>query len=426
MSPTFRALAHRNFRRYYAGGLVSNTGTWMQRVAQDWLVLVLSDGSGVALGITTGLQFLPALLLSPWAGAVADRFPKYRLLQLAQLLMAAPALVLGLLAVTGVAEQWHVYALALAFGIGTAFEAPVRQAFVSELVDPEDLPNAVGLNSASFNTGRIVGPALAGLMIAAFGSGVQATGVVILLNAVSYSAVLWALSGIGRSITANRETVPRRPGMVLEGMRYLRTRPDLMLLLAVMFFVGTFGLNFQLTSALMATEVYGKGAGEYGVLGSTMAIGSIVGALLAARRTHVRLRLVMGGALLFCVVEVVIGLMPTYATFVAVTPLIGLTSLTTITSANTLMQLSVPAELRGRVMALYLMVFMGGTPIGSPLIGWLGETFGARWSLVGGGLTAMAGTLVCLALFLRAEHRRKRAAARPAAAVGTDQCPVPV
>jgi MFS family permease len=425
MSPTFRALAHRNFRRYYAGGLVSNTGTWMQRVAQDWLVLVLSGGSGAALGITTGLQFLPALLLSPWAGSMADRFPKYRLLQLAQLLMAGPALLLGLLAVTGLAQQWHVYAIALAFGVGTAFEAPVRQAFVSELVDPEDLPNAVGLNSASFNTGRIVGPALAGLMIAAFGSGVQATGVVILLNAASYGAVLWALSGIGRSITTNRETVPRRPGMVLEGMRYLRTRPDLMLVLAVMFFVGTFGLNFQLTSALMATEVYGKGAGEYGVLGSTMAVGSIAGALLAARRTRVRLRLVMGGALLFCAIEVVIGLMPTYATFALLTPLIGITSLTTITSANTLMQLSVPAELRGRVMALYLMVFMGGTPIGSPLIGWLGESFGARWSLIGGGLMAMAGTLVCLALFLRANRRRERAATETAVTVPSDRLPVP-
>ena len=423
MSPTFRALAHRNFRRYYAGGLVSNTGTWMQRVAQDWLVLVLSGGSGAALGITTGLQFLPALLLSPWAGSVADRFPKYRLLQLAQLLMAGPALVLGVLAVTGVAEQWHVYVLALAFGVGTAFEAPVRQAFVSELVDPEDLPNAVGLNSASFNTGRIVGPAVAGLMIAAFGSGVEATGVVILINAASYGAVLWALRGIGRSI-ADVPTVPRHPGMVLDGLRYLRTRPDLMLVLAVMFFVGTFGLNFQLTSALMATEVYGKGAGEYGVLGSTMAVGSIAGALLAARRTRVRLRLVVGGALVFCAVEIVIGLMPTYATFVALTPLIGITSLTTITSANTLMQLSVPAELRGRVMALYLMVFMGGTPVGSPLIGWLGETFGARWSLVGGGLAAMAGTLLCLVLFVRANRRRSRAAAaQPSPAGGLPALP---
>ena len=411
MSPTFRALAHRNFRRYYVGGLVSNTGTWMQRVAQDWLVLVLSGGSGAALGITTGLQFLPALLLSPWAGSVADRFPKFRLLKLAQLLMAGPAVVLGVLAVTGVAEQWHVYVIALAFGIGTAFEAPVRQAFVGELVDPEDLPNAVGLNSASFNLGRIVGPAIAGLMIAAFGSGAEATGVVILLNAASYGAVLWALRGIGRSIETAPAPVPRRPGMILEGLRYLRTRPDLMLVLAVMFFVGTFGLNFQLTSALMATEVYGKGAGEYGILGSTMAVGSIVGALLAARRTRVRLRLVLGAALAFSTVEIIIGLMPTYTTFAALTPVVGVTALTTITSANALMQLSVPGELRGRVMALYLMVFMGGTPIGSPLVGWLGETFGARWSLLGGGAMAMAGTVLSVALYLFVRRDRTRPSA---------------
>ncbi len=406
MSPTFRALAHRNFRRYYAGGLVSNTGTWMQRVAQDWLVLVLSGGSGAALGITTGLQFLPALLLSPWAGSVADRFPKFRLLKLAQLLMAGPAVVLGLLAVTGVAEQWHVYVIALAFGIGTAFEAPVRQAFVGELVDPEDLPNAVGLNSASVNLGRIVGPAIAGLMIAAFGSGAEATGVVILINAASYGAVLWALRGIGRSIEAAPAPVPRRPGMVLEGMRYLRTRPDLMLVLAVMFFVGTFGLNFQLTSALMATEVYGKGAGEYGVLGSTMAIGSIVGALLSARRERPTIRLMVLSALAFGFIEIVIALMPSYGTFVLLTPLVGVTALTTITSANTVIQLSVPSELRGRVMALYLMVFMGGTPLGSPFIGWLGEAFGARWSLIGGGLMSIAGTLLCVAVFLRLRARR--------------------
>jgi MFS family permease len=405
VSPTFRALAHRNYRHYAAGGIVSNVGTWMQRVAQDWLVLLLSGGSGAALGITTGLQFLPALLLSPWAGAVADRFPKHRLLQLAQILMAVPAAVLGVLALTGVAEEWHVYVIALVFGIGTAFEAPIRQAFVSELVGPDDLPNALGLNSASFNAARIVGPGLAGLLIAFFGSGVQATGAVILLNAASYGAVLVALAGIGRNLPPSPPRVPRRPGMVVDGIRYVRSRPDLLLVLAVMFFVGTFGLNFQLTSALMATEVYGKGAGEYGILGSTMALGSIVGALLAARRTVVRLRLVLLAALAFGVVEVVIALMPTYEAFTVMTPLVGVTALTTITAANTVMQVSVPDELRGRVMALYLMVFMGGTPIGSPFIGWVGESFGARWTLIVGGVLSVAGTLLCTSIFA---HRRRR------------------
>jgi MFS family permease len=411
LSPTFRALAHRNYRLYATGGLVSNIGTWMQRVAQDWLVLVLSGNSGTALGITTGLQFLPILLLSPFAGAIADRFPKKRLLQLAQLMMAAPAVLLGILAVTGVAQQWHVYVIAFMFGIATAFEAPVRQAFVSELVSPEDLSNAVGLNSASFNAGRIIGPGLAGLMIAAFGSGVQATGVVILLNAASYGAVLFALSAIRGDLPDDDER-PERRGMVVDGLRYVRSRPDLVLILGVMFFLGTFGLNFQLTSALMATEVYGKGAGEYGVLGSTMAIGSIAGALLSARRERPTIRLMLFSAVAFGMMEIIIALMPTYLGFVVLTPLIGITALTTITSANTIIQLSVPRELRGRVMALYLMVFMGGTPFGSPLIGWIGEAFGARWSLIGGGAVSILGTLLCVAIFLHL--RRKREAPLPA------------
>ena len=405
MSPTFRALAHRNYRLYYTGGFVSNIGTWMQRVAQDWLVLLLSDNDGTALGITTGLQFLPILLLSPYAGAVADRFPKKRLIQMAQLMMAAPAVLLGVLAVTGLAEQWHVYAIALLFGIGTAFEAPVRQSFISELVTPEDLQNAVGLNSASFNGGRIIGPGLAGLMIAALGSGVQATGVVILINAASYGAVLIALQGIRGGLPERDGPPPPRRGMVVDGMRYVRSRPDLLLVLGVMFFVGTFGLNFQLTSALMATEVYDKGAGEYGVIGSIMALGSITGALLSARRSTTSLRLVLSAAVVFGGVEIVIATMPTYLAFVVLTPVIGITALTTITSANTVMQLTVPSELRGRVMALYLMVFMGGTPIGSPLIGWVGETFGARWSLIGGGLMSILGTLLCAALYVRARSR---------------------
>ncbi|CAA9317828.1 MAG: Uncharacterized MFS-type transporter [uncultured Nocardioidaceae bacterium] len=402
----FGALAHDNYRRYATGGVISNVGTWMQRVAQDWLVLVLSGNDGAALGITTGLQFLPILLLSPYAGSVADRFPKRRLLQLAQLGMATPAVVLGLLAVTGVVQQWHVYVLALAFGVATAFEAPVRQAFVSELVPPEDLQNAVSLNSASFNAGRIVGPAVAGLLIAAFGSGVQATGAVILLNAASYGAVLVALQRMSGGRLRSASPGVGREHAVRDGIAYVRSRPDLLLVLAVMFSVGTFGLNFQLTSALMATEVYGKGAGEYGILGSTLAVGSITGALLAARRAAPRLRLVVAAALVFSLMTVLIGLMPSYLAFLLLSPLLGITAMTTITAANTTVQLTVPTELRGRVMALYLMVFMGGTPIGSPLLGVVAEAFGARWSLIGGGLASALGTLVPALLFIRAARRR--------------------
>jgi len=401
VSPTFRALRVRNYRVYAAGAFVSNTGTWMQRVAQDWLVLQLTGNSGAALGITTGLQFLPILLFSPLAGVVADQFPKRKVLVATQLMMAVPAALLGLLAVTGTAQTWHVYVLAFCFGVGTAFDAPARQSFVVEMVGTDDLANAVGLNSASFNSARIVGPAVAGLLIAALGSGVNATGWAILLNAVSYLAVLGSLRALDGSRLHPSTPSPRGRGAVREGMRYVRARPDLMLLLATVFFVGTFGLNFQMTTALMATEVFAKGAAEYGVLGSIMAIGSLGGSLLAARRSNPRLRLVVGAALVFAAVEIVLGLMPTYLTFALLLPVVGVFALTMITSANAMIQLTVAPEMRGRVAALYLMIFMGGTPAGAPVIGWIGEEFGARWTLIGGGLITLLGTAVALAVFVQ-------------------------
>ena len=403
MSPTFQALSNRNYRLYAAGGVVSNTGTWMQRVAQDWLVLQLTANSGTALGITTGLQFLPMLLLSPYAGLVADRFPKRRLLQVTQLMMAGPALVLGILAVTGVAQPWHVYVLAFVFGVGTAFDAPARQSFVSEMVEPELLTNAVGLNSASFNAARIVGPALAGVLIAAFGSGAEATGWVIILNGLSYGSVIYALQRMRPEDLDSAELAARGKGMIREGLRYVRSRPDLMLVLAIVFFAGTFGLNFQMTSALMATDVYGKGAAEYGILGTTMAVGSLTGALLAARRGRPRYRLVVLAALAFGTVEILAGLAPSYLTFVLWTPVLGLTALTMITAANATVQLGSDPMMRGRVMSLYMMIFMGGTPVGAPIVGWIGETFGARWSLIGGGLGTILGVLLAAAIFSRSQ-----------------------
>jgi MFS family permease len=408
LSPTFRALHNHNYRLYAMGGVVSNTGTWMQRVAQDWLVVLLATNDGTALGITTGLQFLPALLLSPYAGLIADRFPKQRLLQVTQSVMAVTAVLLGVLAVTGDVQVWHVYVLAFVFGVGSAFDAPARQSFVSEMVGPDDLSNAVGLNSASFNAARVAGPALAGLLIGLFGGGVAATGWVILLNGVSYTTVLWALR---RMVVADLHTTPREgrhKGMILDAVRYLRGRPDLMMILGVVFFAGTFGLNFQMTSALMATHVFHKGATEYGLLGSAMAVGSLTGALMAARRQQIRLRLVVGAALLFGVVEIVSGLVPTYLTFVLVVPVLGFAALTMITAANTTMQLATAPRLRGRVMALYLMVFMGGTPLGSPFIGWIGEQFGARWTLIGGGGLTILGVLASVAVFTRGRGMLER------------------
>jgi MFS family permease len=423
LSPTFRALRIRNYRLYALGGVVSNTGTWMQRVAQDWLVLQLHHGSAAeastALGLTTGLQFLPILLLSPYAGLVADRMPKRRLLQLAQAAMGLTSVLLAVLALTGVVTPWMVFTIAFAFGIGSAFDAPARQAFVSEMVGPDDLSNAVGLNSASFNLGRVVGPALSGLMIAALGSGVRATGLVILLNGLSYLAVIAALQLMRVHDLLPVDRAPRGKGMIREGVRYVRGRPDLMMILVAVLFAGTFGMNFQMTSALMATQVFDKGSGEFGLLGSTLALGSLTGALLSARREgRPRPRLVVLAGVTFGAVEIVLGLMPTYLTFALVTPLLGLSLLTMLNAANTTVQLSVAPVMRGRVMALYMMLVMGGTPLGAPVVGWVGATFGARWTLIGGGAMTIVGVLLAVALFrvLRGPLRT----GRPSAAVADD------
>jgi len=395
MSPTFRAFHVRNFRLYASGAIISNVGTWMQRVAQDWLVLELTH-SGTALGIVTGLQFLPALLISPYAGLIADRFPKRRVLTITQFAMGAVALVLGTLTVAGVVEAWHVYALAFVFGIGTAFDAPTRQSFVVEMVGKDELSNAVGLNSASFNAARLIGPGLAGLLIAWIG-----TGPVIMINGFSYAAVIVSLYLMRPSELHTPKPAGREKGMIRDGMRYLWRRPDLMMVLVAVFFAGAFGLNFQMTSALMATHTFGKGAGEYGILGSILAIGSLAGALLAARRVRTRGRLVIGSALAFNAPASISGVMPSYLSYALVLPLVGFAALTTLTAANATMQLGIEPTMRGRVMALYMTVLMGGTPIGSPFIGWVGQEFGARWSLIVGGALTVLGTVGSVIYFSR-------------------------
>ncbi|WP_426246125.1 MFS transporter [Nocardioides sp. LHG3406-4] len=418
MSPTFRSLRNHNYRLYLAGSIVSNTGTWMMRVAQDWLVLSIPGNSGTELGITTGLQFLPVLLLSPYAGVLADRFSKRRLLQITQAMMAVVSLMLGVIAVLGAAETWHVYVLALLFGIGSAFDAPARQSFVSEMVGPEDLSNAVGLNSASFNTARILGPGLAGLLIGLLGDGMVASGWVILINALSYLAVIFQLQRMDTALLNSPELrTGRSTGMLREGVAYIRSKPKMLMILVMVFFAGTFGMNFQITSALMATEVFDKGASEFGVLGSAMAVGSLTGALLAARRVRIRMRLLVGAALGFGAAEIVAGLLPTYVTFALFAPVIGLCTITLLNSANATMQLESDPLLRGRVMALYMTIVMGGTPLGSPVIGWIGETYGARWCLILGGVLVIVGVVVAFVVYLRTSHLTIREALRGAAAL---------
>ncbi len=420
MRVTFAALATRNYRLFATGSLISNVGTWMQRVAQDWLILTLTASAG-ALGVTTGLQFLPILLFSPLAGVVADRYPKRVVLTVTQVVLGVTAATLGVLAVTGLAQPWHVYLLAFLFGTGAAFDVPARQAFVNEMVGPDRLTNAVALNSASFNLARMIGPALAGLLIAALGSGVTATGWVILINAATYAAVVVSLARMRSSELTPTVPLARARGQLREGVRYVRGRPDLLLVMGVVFCAGTFGLNFQMTTALMATQVYDKGAGEFGILGSIIAVGSLVGSLLAARRARSRQRLVVVGAMAFGVIELIAGLMPTYWTFALILPLCGFAALTVITAANSFMQMAAAPQMRGRVMALYLAVFMGGTPIGSVVLGWVAEQFGARWTLIGGGALTALGTLVVTAIFGRRQGVVLTDSLRPvpSASVGT-------
>jgi MFS family permease len=385
VSPTFRALRNTNYRLWATGAIVSNTGTWMQRIAQDWLVLTqLSDNSGVAVGITTGLQFAPVLLLAPVAGVVADRFERRKILIGTQVMSGVLSLILGLLVVTDVARLWEVYLMAALLGIVAAIDGPARQAFVSELVPMEDLPNAVGLNSASFHSGRLIGPGIAGLLISWLG-----TGPVFLINAATFGAVVFSLTHMRLSELRKQPRTGGGKGSVRAGLSYVKHRPDLILILAIVGMVGTFGLNFQLTSALMARLVFDKGAGEYGILGSIMAIGSLGGALLAARREHPRMRLLIGATLAFGVFSIIAALMPTYWSFAISLIPVGLSSLTLMTAANATVQMSTAPAMRGRVMALYMAIFMGGTPIGAPIIGWIGQTFGARYTILLGGVMSI-------------------------------------
>ncbi|HKE51712.1 MAG TPA: MFS transporter [Actinomycetes bacterium] len=388
MSPTFHSLAIRNYRLYFSGGVVSNIGTWMQRVAQDWLILQLT-GSATALGITTGLQFLPFLLFSMWGGAIADRYSKRRVLVTTQALMGGLALLLGALDLTGMVAAWHVYALAFAMGCVVSFDNPARQAFTAELVGPDAVPNAVGLNSSSFNLARLVGPAVAGVLIAATG-----TGPVFVLNALSFGAVIVVLLLMRGDELMPAPRSPRERGQLRAALHYVRTTPELLLITLIAFFVGTFGFNFQLTLAIFAKNEFGRGPESFGLLSSALAIGTLAGALLAARRGRPTLQLVVGAALLFGLLEILTALAPTYWTFLLMLIPTGLASLTLLTAMNSSMQLGSVPQMRGRVMALYMTVFMGGTPIGSPMVGWVAQEIGPRWSLIGGGLVSVLATVI--------------------------------
>ncbi|WP_435298469.1 MFS transporter [Timonella sp. A28] len=386
MSPTFASLKYYNYRIWFAAALVANIGTWMQRIAQDWLVLTqLTENSGTAVGIVTGLQFLPVLFFSAWAGVLADRLNRRTLLMVTQGLMGLLALGLGILTLTNLVQLWHVYLFAFLLGTVAAFDNPARQMFVSELVPADRLPNAVGLNSASFNAARLIGPGLSGLLIAVVGTGWS-----FIFNGLSFAVTIWAMSRMRVRELNKMPKVPRAKGQIREGIRYVRHRSDIIVIMIVVSVISTFGLNFQLTSAVMATEEFGKGSGEYGILGSILAIGSLSGALMAARRRKPRVRLVIGSAFAFGIASGLMALMPTYLTYALMSIPVGFASLTMMTAANAAIQTSVEPEIRGRVMALYLIVFVGATPVGAPVVGWIAEQFGPRWGIGIGSITAIA------------------------------------
>jgi len=385
MRETFSSLRYFNYRLWFAGAIVANIGTWMQRVAQDWLVLtVLSHDSGIAVGVTTALQFGPTLFLSAWAGLLADRLDRRKLLLATQTAQGFLATLLGILVLGGHAQLWHVFVFAGLLGSVTAIDAPVRQTFVAEMVPAEGLANAVGLNSASFNAARLIGPGLAGLLIAGVG-----TGWVFVINGLTFASTLVALTKMRESEMRKMPTAARAKGQIREGLRYVRGRSDIVVIMVVVGVVSTFGLNFQLTSAMMARVEFGRGAGEYGILGSVLAIGSLTGALLAARRKRPRVRLVIGSAFAFGIASGVMALMPSFASYAVASIPVGLASLTMMTAANTTIQMNTDPAMRGRVMALYMMVFLGATPIGSPIVGWIAEQFGPRWSVGIGSVTAL-------------------------------------
>ncbi|PSJ24626.1 MFS transporter [Streptosporangium nondiastaticum] len=379
---TFSSLRIRNYRLFATGQVVSNTGTWMQRIAQDWLVLSLT-GSSAAVGITTALQFLPMLFLGLYGGVLADRYPKRRLLLLTQAAMGLTGLALAVLTLSGHVQVWHVYLTAFVLGLVTVVDNPARQAFVVEMVGPADLRNAVSLNSANFQSARLVGPAVAGVLITAVGSGWA-----FLLNGLSFVAPITGLLLMRTAELHRVDRAPRGKGQLREGLRYVAGRPDLVWPIVLVGFIGTFGFNFPIWLTAFVNDVYHAGAGTYGLLNTLMAGGSLVGALLAARRGSSRLRLLVGAALLFGLLEITAALAPSFWLFAALLVPIGMFGLTINVTANSSVQLGTDPAMRGRVMSLFMMVFMGGTPVGAPLVGWVTDAYGARVGFLAGGAVA--------------------------------------
>lgn len=402
--PLLRSLRVHNYRTWAAGALVSNIGTWMQRAAQDWLVLTqLTHHNAKAVGVVMGMQFGPQILLLPWTGFAADHFDQRRLLMLTQTLMGGLAMTLGLLTISGEVRLWQVYLLAFLFGCAAAFDAPARQTFVGELVGQDDLSNAVALNSTSFNAGRMIGPAAAGLIIASIG-----TGWAFLLNGLSFLAVLVSLRRMRLAELLPKPRAKQAKGSFRAGLTYVWNRPDLRAMLIMLFLIGTFGLNFPIFISTMAVGIFHTDARGFGLLSSCMAAGTVSGALFAASRATPRFGSLLGGALVFGMGCAVAALSPSYAAFAGTLVIIGVAALTFATATNSLMQLSAEPVMRGRVMAIRIAIALGGTPIGAPIVGWVADRFGPRWALGVGALSGFAAAIVALHHLFKARFFKAR------------------
>ena len=398
-SRTFSSLNIRNYRLYFFSQIVSMSGTWMQLVAQGWLVLKLTD-SGVALGTNAALQFLPLLLFGAWGGVVADRLDKRRGLVFTQAAAALLAIVLGVLTLTGVVQLWMVYLLSFLLGLVTVIDMPTRQAFVVEMVGPKDLSNAIGLNGAIFTSARVVGPALAGLLIKVAGIAPA-----FIINGASYLAVIAALIAMRPDDLIRRAPVAKARGQLREGLKYVWRTHDLKFTLLMMALVGTFAFNFQVLLPVLAKHDFGGDAGTYGLMGSVLGIGALIGALFAAARNRPTRRLILGSSLATGAFLMAAAASPNLPLILISLGLVGAASIIFIATANATLQLNCSDAMRGRVMALYTVVFLGSTPIGGPLIGWIAQQFGGRIGLLVGGTASFAAVALGAGMRLRARRR---------------------
>jgi len=390
---TLRSFKHRNFKILFSANFLSNIGTWAQGVAQAWLILELTD-SGTYLGIVTSLQFAPILFFSISGGKIADKFNKRKVLMLTNLTAGISALSVATLVLTENIKIWHVMFFAFMLGMGNAIDAPVRQSFNVEVVGKQDLPNAVGLNSTNFNVGRLIGPGLSGLLIAAYGTGVS-----FLLNGISYLVVIIALINI-RENELFIEEKKSSSTKIREAMAYVAARPDILAVMITVFFAASFGLNFNIFNTMMATQVFDKGAAEYGALGSILAVGSLSGAIISARLEKKRgPRFVMIGSMIFSAVLIISAFAPNYLIYSILLPIIGCVALLTFIGANTMVQLRTDSQIRGRVMGIYLTVFLGGTPIVSPFIGIMTQEVGTRPTVAICGLISLLAAIAVFAKF---------------------------